>query len=89
MTHDAKNMPIGFMHSDVFNGGAHRVYFIDPKGKDISFDRWRFDLYYANSSAMTHFEQSQEAADAFYEMFSPMCFANYTDFRTTFQRLNG
>ena len=89
MTPNAKNMPIGFIHSDVFNGRAHRVYFIDPKGKDISFDRWRFDLYYANNFAMTHFEPSQEAADAFYEMFSPMCFANYTDFRTTFQRING
>lgn len=69
--------PTGFAHTDDFDGVIRHVWFIEPKGKDISFPRWRFALYYARNYAMTHFEPSQAAADAFIARHADCCFLSY------------
>jgi len=58
-----------------------RIYYIDARGKDISFDRWRVCLYYAGNMAATYlFETEQEYLD-FIERHSPSCYSDYEDFR--------
>jgi len=40
-------------------------FFIDARGKDISFDRWRISLYYHRSFAETLFFQTEDDYRAF------------------------
>lgn len=70
--------PTGFLHKDQFSENTQRVYFMEYKGKDISFDRWRFDLYYAPNFAMTHFEYSENAAMEFLNNHKAECFSDYS-----------
>lgn len=82
-------VPPGFEFTDEFNDkNTQQIYFIEAKGKDISFDRWRFTLYYARNYAMTHFEPSQAAADAFMAKYAPLCYSDYTGFANSEQGIN-
>lgn len=56
---DVKIKPQGFDYNGM------RIYFIDPHGKDISFNRWRAILYYAQNYAETVFFPSQKEYDEF------------------------
>jgi hypothetical protein len=69
----------GFIFND--GGKKRRIYFIDPQGKDVSFDRWRVTLYYDGNFAATHFLHSETEYNSFLKRNSPNCYANYDDFR--------
>ena len=63
-----------------FTQEKRRIYFMGPKGKDISVQRWRICLYYAPNFALTHFADSQKAYDTFLANHQPSCFADYETF---------
>lgn len=48
-----------------FEYEGKRIFYIDPQGKDISFDRWRATLYYEPHMAMTAFFPTLAAYDVF------------------------
>ena len=84
-----QEVPPGFEFTDEFNEkNTQQIYFIEAKGKDISFDRWRFELYYAKNYAMTHFEPSQAAADAFMAKHAPLCYPDYDEFSSSEHGVN-
>jgi len=66
---------IGFYHE-----GRH-IFFMEKKGKDVSFPRWRLTCYYEAHLASTVFFDSEEEYDAFIEKHSSKCYEEYTDFR--------
>ena len=68
--------PPGFDHE------GYRIMFIEPCGKDVSFNRWRFHLYYAPNFAVTHFEPSAKTAAAFMAHHAGKVYADYTDYRS-------
>lgn len=65
----------GFTHNE------RTIYFIDAKGKDISFNRWRVALYYAPHYAETHFVDSEANYNRFIESKLPATYQDYNDFR--------
>jgi hypothetical protein len=67
----------------IFNDGdvKRRIYFIDGRGKDISFNRWRVTLYYDGNFAATHFLTSEIEYNSFIKRNSPACYGDYSDFR--------
>jgi hypothetical protein len=70
----------GFQFKDFYSGLSHQVYFMECKGKDISFPRWRFSLYYEPHLAMTHFVDSEEAYNQFIDSHKDECFSDYQDY---------
>ena len=63
------------------------IRYVDYKGKDISFDRWRFDLYYMPHLAETHFENSEADALAFLEKIKGKVYEDYDAFRGDFSNV--
>ena len=51
-----------------------RFVFIDPHGKDISFERWRVCLYYAPHYAVTHFLPDELASQRFLADYAGQCY---------------
>ena len=74
----------GFLYSGDYFGDTCRVYYIDSKGKDISFNRWRFCLYYTDNTAATHFTYSEESAAAFMDTHKAQVYDDYDAFRTDY-----
>jgi len=64
-----------------FNHDGETIYFMEPKGKDISFNRWRITLYYAPHLAKTHFEYSEQAYNHFLKSHSDFVYDRYMDYR--------
>ena len=69
----------GFLYSD--EGKRRRIYFIEGRGKDISYERWRVTLYYEPNFAMTAFFDSAEAYERFVKAHAPQCFDDYVEFQ--------
>lgn len=65
----------GFRHE------GKRIFFIEGKGKDISFERWRVTLYYEPHLAKTFFFPSEKAYETFLRENLPKTFEHYEDFR--------
>ena len=76
-----KQMPIGFDFFDDRNNSYRKIYFIEPKGKDVSFPRWRICLYYAAGFALTYFAGSEHEYDKFIEKNAAHCFSDYEEFK--------
>lgn len=70
-----KPTPQGYQHGD------HLVMFIDVMGKDISFPRWRVNLYYASNLAETVFFNSEKEYVDYIDEFKSYVYQNYTDYR--------
>ena len=58
-----------------------QIYFIEGRGKDISFDRWRVTLYYAPNFALTHFLPTQKEYDDFMREHQPLCYEDYNNYK--------
>ena len=69
----------GFIFRD--GNSNRRIYFIDGRGKDVSFNRWRVTLYYGGNFAATHFLTSETEYDSFIKRNTPFCYADYAEFR--------
>ncbi len=65
----------GFLFED------KQIYFMEGRGKDISFSRWRVTLYYAPNFALTHFLPTQSEYDNFLAQHQPLCYHDYDAFR--------
>lgn len=68
----------GFLYSD--GGKRRRIYFIEGRGKDISFPRWRATLYYHPNFAATAFFGSAETYEKFISAHKPQCFDDFREF---------
>jgi hypothetical protein len=78
--------PTGFIYTGEFNPNEPRnVLFMECKGKDISFPRWRIALYYAAHLAETHFSYSEADYNAFIAKHAPFCFSDFTEFSELFE----
>ena len=76
-----KTMKIENMkHSGFYHDGRH-IFFMEKKGKDISFPRWWIICYYEGNQASTVFFDSEEKYNAFIDQNEPKCYTDYTDFR--------
>ncbi len=60
-----------------------QIYFIEAKGKDASFNRWRVVLYYAAHLAKTAFFYTEQAYSAFLAEYQPKCYQDYDQYRAT------
>lgn len=58
-----------------------QIYYIDAKGKDIGFDRWRVCLYYAGNFAATYFLETEQEYFDFLIRHIPQCYSDYEEFR--------
>lgn len=72
------NKPKGFIQQN------RRIYFMEEKGKDVSFPRWRVCLYYAPNFALTHFLDSLQEYNNFLSNHINNCFADYEVFRKNY-----
>ena len=73
---DRKNMKNpGFF----FDG--RKIYFIDPHGKDISFERWRVCLYYDRNHASTAFFDTEEEYTKFLSEHMSKCYSDFLEFQ--------
>ena len=63
-----------------FRFEGKRIYFMDGRGKDISFERWRVSLYYEPHKAATHFLTSQAEYDTFLTTHRPVCYQDYQEY---------
>ncbi len=68
-------MKPGFLHED------KKIMFMEAKGKDISFNRWRVTLYYQPNFALTHFLNSQQEYDDFITSHKADCYEDYNEWR--------
>ena len=64
-----------------FNWGGKQIFFVEPKGKDVSFNRWRMCFYYAPCMAHTEFFETQEGYDAFLVEAAKHTFPTYAEYR--------
>jgi len=64
-----------------FNWGGKHIFFVEAKGKDVSFNRWRMCLYYAPCLALTEFFETQEGYDAFLDEAAKHTFPSYAEYR--------
>ena len=64
-----------------FNYGGNHIFFVEAKGKDVSFNRWRMCLYYAPCLALTEFFETQEGYDAFLDEAAKHTFPSYAEYR--------
>ena len=75
-------MKTGFLQVDRYSPFTiQRVFYMECKGRDISFPRWRIDLYYDLHLAMTHFEENETDYLAFIERHKEQCFDDYTAYK--------
>ena len=70
----------GFVHD------GKRIYFIDPRGKDASFDRWRVTLYYDKDYASTAFFRNETEYQDFLAKNMPLTYEDYKEFGADYQR---
>ena len=80
---DAANFNI-YNHCPAYNPdleGSEQIYFIEARGKDISFDRWRVCLYYRAGFAKTMFFYTASRYKAFLEKYNPLCFQDYEELK--------
>ena len=77
---------LGFTYTGEFQTNPVNVGYIEYKGKDISFDRWRFSLYYEPNMAALHFEHSEQAANEFLSKHQRETHADYTEWSTTYEK---
>jgi hypothetical protein len=64
-----------------FTWGNRQIGFIEWKGKDISFPRWRADFYYAPHLAETVFFDTELAYLEFQEESAKHTYSDYATFR--------
>jgi hypothetical protein len=69
-----------------FKHNGRTIFYMDQKGKDISFERWRVCLYYAPHYAATHFEPTAEAYNKFISGNVLNTYEDYGQFRTDAER---
>ncbi len=67
-------METGFEYKEAWDSEPVMVFYLDPQGKDISFERWRITLYYAPNFAKTHFEPNEEAYNMFLAEHKEGCY---------------
>lgn len=67
--------PTGFAYE------GKTIYFVEAKGKDISYARWRADLYYKGHMASTAFFQTEATYNNFLAEAAKHTFEEYSDFR--------
>ena len=70
----------GFEYFDTDTQEKRRIYYIEEKGKDASFERWRLELYYQPSFACTCFCNSLESYEEFLKKYKPFCFQDYVEY---------
>jgi hypothetical protein len=68
-----------------FEYEGKQIYFLDGQGKDISFERWRVNLYYSDYQAKTIFLNSQAEYDKFMQEHQPLCYSDYATFKKQFR----
>jgi hypothetical protein len=64
-----------------FNYDGARIFFVEAKGKDISFERWRVCLYYAPCLALTAIFNTKDGYDAFLDESAKHTFPTYAEYR--------
>ena len=62
------------------------IYYIDKLGKDISFERWRLDLYCDRNHAKTVFFNLEKEYNNFIEKNSYSCYGDFTVFKEAEER---
>ena len=70
----------GFNYFDGDSQTIRRIYYIEEKGKDISFERWRLHLYYKPNFACTSFYYSSEDYETFLKYHKQDCFTDYVEY---------
>jgi len=56
------------------------IYYLDLLGKDISFERWRINLYYKPNYAYTEFFVSEKDYYYFFDIHKKQCYSDYAEF---------
>lgn len=56
-------------------------WYIDARGRDISFPRWRVYMYYESHMAETVFFDAEATYNRFIQQSAPLTYADYADFR--------
>lgn len=64
-----------------FNWGGKQIFYVEAKGKDVSFNRWRVCFYYAPCLAHTEFFETQDGYDAFLAEAAKHTFPTYAEYR--------
>lgn len=70
----------GFEYFDTDTQEKRRIYYIEEKGKDTSFDRWRLCLYYQPNFACTTFFYSKEDYEYFLKRHKQDCYPDYVEY---------
>ena len=78
---------LGFYYKSSLDPKRERIYFIEGKGKDIGFNRWRVTLYYKPNFAKTEFFKSQEDYDKFIKNHAQFVYDDYMEFRGDWEAL--
>ena len=68
-----------------FNFGGKQIFFVEAKGRDISFERWRVCLYYAPCMALTEFFATERAYNEFIAEARKHTFTEYSEYRKSVQ----
>jgi hypothetical protein len=69
----------GFIRID--KGEERRIYYIEKRGKDSSFQRWRATLYYAPNFAVTAFFDSESEYSRYCSIWEKFCFSDFEQFK--------
>jgi hypothetical protein len=69
----------GFTYID--EGTERRIFYIEKRSKDISFNRWRLTLYYAPGFAATALFNSQAEYDRFCSDNEPFTYSDFNEFQ--------
>ena len=69
--------PKGFLYD------GETIFFIEEKGKDIGFPRWRACLYYEPNFAKTVFFESESAYNDFINAHSNDTYEDYSMWRSS------
>lgn len=57
------------------------IKYIDEKGKDPGFYRWRLDLYYEPHRAKTKFLHNELTYEIYLAKHRQLCFSSYDEFK--------
>jgi hypothetical protein len=68
-----------------FEFEGKRIYFIDARVKDISFNRWRVILFYHPYFGATHFLYSENEYNEFLAQYQPLCYQDGDEFKQAFK----
>lgn len=74
----------GFVQID--NGTARRIYYIEKRGKDISFPRWRLTLYYAPNFATTILFYLQAEYEQYLLDNERFCYSDFEEFQKDWRK---